>query len=79
MITKRLPHWVTHIIMNRFLNQDSLFLHVQERNRHNSGEYTTIKAEGDKSDVYANGLLPIAADKVRPSDFWLLRRSVLTA
>ena len=37
MINSILPKWVGHIWMNKFLNQDTLFVHTQERNFHNSG------------------------------------------
>ena len=63
LLTKRLPKWISHILTNKFLNQDALFLHIQERNLHNSGEYTTVKGEGEESDNYVDSVIPMSSDK----------------
>ena len=60
-LTSKLPKWFSHIITNKFLNQDALLVHIQERNLY--PEYTTIKAEDEESDKYTDAILPMSADK----------------
>ena len=46
---------------NKFLNQDALFIHEQERILHNSGDYSSVSDEiGGK---YTDSVLPVYTDK----------------
>lgn len=65
MLTEKfLPKWVWHILSNKFLQQDALFVHVQERMLHESGEYSTVnKGEGEEGDRYVDAIVPMTSDK----------------
>jgi len=54
MLTEKLlPEWVWYILSDKFLDQDALFVHIQERMLHEYGEYSTAnKGEDKESDRY---------------------------
>jgi hypothetical protein len=48
---------------NRFFNEDLIHIHSQEHHMAESKEYSLAKKKGEKSDRYADAILPTSADK----------------
>ena len=62
MFTAPMPIWLNHITASLFLNQDSLFLHAQERTMAHNKQYRASDPSVTE-DNYADAVLPISVDK----------------
>jgi phenylpropionate dioxygenase-like ring-hydroxylating dioxygenase large terminal subunit len=60
--TLPLPKWLNHILTSAFLNQDSLFLHHQERALAITGKYTTLIPDGSDAYHYNKAIFAVPSD-----------------